>query len=504
VDCAILGLPCDATALSGTLFTLHLASGTTSGTGTVTVTSVTLRDCDNGPIVASAGAPASITIDNETPAPITALAASQQKAGNSPTDSTTAINLSWGAVEAGASVELYRKGFGNYPEYDDAPGAGAVPASPGSYPPAGWTLAATVTGPTSYADHPTTRDSWYYVAYVVDPCGNVSAVSNRTDGTLDYHLGDVANGLPGGTGNNSVATEDISLLGSNYGITLIANDPAHTLDVGPTTDYSVDARPTTDNKVNFEDLMMFAMNYGVVSAPQMTAWPALAAATTNAVRLAVPGLPGVGETFAVGVMLESAGDVKGVSLELSYDAAVVEPVGVEPGGLLISQETPGLALSARPGALDVALLGTNQAIVGAGEVARMVFRVKGSGSAAIALARIEARDAANRPVALETPVTVPGAARPASTVLMAARPNPFAGVTTLSYALAEEGPVELALYAVDGRKVATVVRETKAAGTYHPVWDGRDARGVAVQPGMYYARLVTRAGRFTRTLVLMK
>jgi len=64
--------------------------------------------------------------------------------------------------------------------------------------------------------------------------------------------------------------------------------------------------------------------------------------------------------------------------------------------------------------------------------------------------------------------------------------------------------VELAIYSVDGRKVTMLVRETKAAGTYHPVWDGRDARGMAVQPGMYYARLVTQAGRFTRTMVLMR
>ena len=55
-------------------------------------------------------------------------------------------------------------------------------------------------------DEVTNRDFWYYVAFVTDGCGNVSAVSNRTNGTLNYHLGDVTNGFVAGTGNNLVDT----------------------------------------------------------------------------------------------------------------------------------------------------------------------------------------------------------------------------------------------------------------------------------------------------------
>ena len=36
-----------------------------------------------------------------------------------------------------ASVEVWRKGFGSYPTYDN--GGGAAPSVPGAYPPAGWT-----------------------------------------------------------------------------------------------------------------------------------------------------------------------------------------------------------------------------------------------------------------------------------------------------------------------------------------------------------------------------
>jgi hypothetical protein len=52
--------------------------------------------------------------------------------------------------------------------------------------------------------------------------------------------------------------------------------------------------------------------------------------------------------------------------------------------------------------------------------------------------------------------------------------------------------------------VATLVHETRAAGRYALSWDGRDAAGQPARPGVYYARLVTVGGRYTRTLVLIK
>ncbi len=74
VDGTILGLPCGATAASGDLFHLDVTHTGTSGTGTVTVASTLLRDCDNANIVSSPGAAASLTIDL-TPVSVAAIAA---------------------------------------------------------------------------------------------------------------------------------------------------------------------------------------------------------------------------------------------------------------------------------------------------------------------------------------------------------------------------------------------------------------------------------------------
>ena len=84
VDCAILGGTCGATAASGTLFTLNLGSSAPSGTGTVSVTSVTLRDCDNAAVAGYAGAPATITIDNTVPGAVV-LAGRRRRAATTAT-----------------------------------------------------------------------------------------------------------------------------------------------------------------------------------------------------------------------------------------------------------------------------------------------------------------------------------------------------------------------------------------------------------------------------------
>jgi flagellar hook assembly protein FlgD len=60
------------------------------------------------------------------------------------------------------------------------------------------------------------------------------------------------------------------------------------------------------------------------------------------------------------------------------------------------------------------------------------------------------------------------------------------------------------VYEIDGRRVATLVAGDRQPGQYHVKWDGRNSDGQALPQGMYYARLTTPDGRFTRTLVLTR
>jgi hypothetical protein len=486
VDCAILGLPCGAVG-DDTLFTLAVGSLEPGGAGTVTIDSVTVRDCENQPVIARRGPGTTITIDKVTPGAV-ALAAAQVRAGND-ADGTTKIDLAWtGTVAMGDTVLIYRAPFGQYPEYDDLGGAPpALPAYPPPAPwePAGWALAPQAT----LADEPGARDFWYYVAFVKDACASVSAVSNMTAGTLNYHLGDVM-GNDVCFGDNEVGTGDISLLGGHYGVAEGNALYMACLDVGPTTNRSVNARPTTDNKINFEDMMMFAINYGTVS---LTTAP-VAAVAGDAVWMEGPAKVTAGQTFTASLRLSGSGSLLGLSADLGWDRTVAELVAVEPGELLTSQV--GVVLHGGGGLVDCALLGADRRLAGEGELARVTFRALANGSPKLALGAVDARDAANRTVEL---TGTPPQVVPTVTSFAPAMPNPFRGTATLSYALAKAGAVELAIYGVDGRKVATLASGVQEAGGYRLVWDGGNAR-----PGLYYARLTTPEGKFTRTVVLVK
>ncbi len=78
-------------------------------------------------------------------------------------------------------------------------------------------------------------------------------------------------------------------------------------------------------------------------------------------------------------------------------------------------------------------------------------------------------------------------------------PNPFNPVTTIEYALPEQVEVQLQIYDVLGRHVATLVEETQQPGTYHAVWDASQTAS-----GVYIYRL--EAGDFvqSRTMLLIK
>ena len=510
VDQTILGDPCGVTT-GGQLFTLDVTNAGADGTGTLAVTQVSTRDCANATIDSGPGAAANLVVDRTPPSAVADAAASASgSAGSAP--GTRQIQLGFTVPGDAAKVEVYRARFGSYPLFDRAPGSGQVPAAPTTYPlPAAWALVPGLTGPGS--DDPGSRDYWYYVVVTKDAHGN-AALSSPTAGTLDYLLGDTHNGNEGGdcVGNNQVALSDISFLGAHYGLPVPSDPTLECLDVGPTTDYFVSSRPKPDGILNFEDLVLFALNYGTTVAalparlhasagPGRLVGPAVASGM-NGLRLTVPGLPAVGETFEVGIVCQGAGNMIALSVDLAYDAAVVSPVGIADGELLGLQTSPHVTLSSRPGNVDVALLGSKDGLVGQGTLAKMRFRVLSPGDARLSLHDVSARDAGNRPVTLgQTSVAV---VLPATTSLSRAMPTPFHEATTFELALARAGGVKLAIYGVDGRRIRTLVAGEREAGVFRVSWDGRDDNGRAVAAGMFFARLTTPDASITRTVVRVR
>jgi hypothetical protein len=436
---------------------------------------------------------------------VTSLGAAQVKLGNG-ASGTTGIMLTYTVPLGSTSVEVWRKGFGSYPFYAVPPGTGAVPLLPGSYPPAGWTLASGVTA-SGQMDTPGSRDDWYYVAYGKDGCGDNSPVSNMTSGTLDYHLGDISNGITSGQGDNTVNIVDASLLGAHYGASGGALSGFEYLDVGPTTDNSTNGRPTVDGAADFEDLVMLALNYSPHVSIAARARPAgarpLGSVAGDVVSLHAPRVVNPGDACDVTVDLAGTGDLHALSLALGWDAAVVQPVGMTPGEFVASQG--GVVFSPGPGRADAALLGVGaQGLVGQGAVANMRFRVLKAGDPRISIARVVGRDALNRAVTV-TIQGSPSTTLPATaTDLYPVIPNPTRGTSLLQYSLVKAGPVNLAIYSVDGRLVKTLVHGVQEAGRYQFTWDGTDAQGTLIKSGMFYVRFEASGMRKSRVLAVIQ
>jgi hypothetical protein len=83
---------------------------------------------------------------------------------------------------------------------------------------------------------------------------------------------------------------------------------------------------------------------------------------------------------------------------------------------------------------------------------------------------------------------LPAAGRP---VLHQNWPNPLNPSTEISYDLPAGGHVTLAVYDLQGRRVATLVDAPQAAGRQSVQWDGCDAAGRPVATGVYLYRLRT-------------
>ncbi len=96
-------------------------------------------------------------------------------------------------------------------------GIPAAPADSTTAVAAGWTL---VSGnfANGAMDEPASRDFWS-TSPSCTMAAACLAVSNRTGGTLNYHLGDVYNGTTPGAGDSQVLLNDVNQLGAHYGTT---------------------------------------------------------------------------------------------------------------------------------------------------------------------------------------------------------------------------------------------------------------------------------------------
>lgn len=83
-------------------------------------------------------------------------------------------------------------------------------------------------------------------------------------------------------------------------------------------------------------------------------------------------------------------------------------------------------------------------------------------------------------------------------------PNPFNVGTVIDYVIEEESRIELAVYDILGKRIATLVSGNKDAGRYSITWNGLSDSGEAVASGLYFYSLSSGSGSETKRMMLLK
>lgn len=419
---------------------------------------------------------------------------------------------SWGVLEG---IEVHRSRWNDYPEY--APPAPPYPGTPGTgetdyvdlVPVPG--IAYDDDFPNDYAN----RDIYYYTVWAVDEAGNYSAAgTGARDRATNYFLADLDG--PGGGGDGYVDFFDVNRLSSGYRLFTPPRPPPppfNRLDIAPTGDGTRFGIPYPDNHVNLEELMIVAFSFNDLS-PTTKRGPIRLAerATAGPPRLGLRLLeaPDGERERVVSLRLGgNEGNLKGLSVEIAFDPALLEWVGTEmsdgwSGGEMVffrsGLEDRGLCW------IDLAALGADAVVEGEGELARLRFRMTGRDAGDLRIASADLRDRENESIGAALPEMdrdlLPSGAH--GTRLSGAWPNPFNPVTKVRFDLERPGTLSLRVHDLRGRLVRKLYEGFHPAGAAELVWDGRDGSGRNVSSGVYWVRMESEGYEKTAKLILLK
>ena len=107
---------------------------------------------------------------------------------------------------------------------------------------------------------------------------------------------------------------------------------------------------------------------------------------------------------------------------------------------------------------------------------------------------------------IEEPTTGVPASAAAAGAVWGVQPNPFAGVTSITYAVeaANGGQVEIGIFNVAGQQVRTLLSGLQAPGQYEAVWDGKNDSGAKVPAGVYFCQVAVGDRHVVQRIVLMR
>jgi hypothetical protein len=480
----------------GTTATWTLPSVTCSpANGTVTVT-VSALDALGNP--ADPGSD-DIIADNTAPTAVTDFDAS-------PGHEECGLTWTMGTDSHLAGVTVRRVAGGEYPTYGTF--VGDWPDVLGHYPPghAAGTEVYNGSG-TSHTDGVVARDIYFYQAFCYDEARNYGpSASTARDFATNYWLGDVADGWLSWGYDALVDMDDVEFLSHMY--TLPPTGSYRECDVGPTAhpDGSGAGVPLPDNLLDFEDLMIFGLNYGLVG-PRVVPYLPLPE-TTQELALSVEerSMSASGEVELSLVLSGNVDEVKGLSGVFKYDMAELEFVSAR---LSAEMSSPLGDLFFWHGCedgriqVDLVVLGTDITVGGSGEVAVLTFAVL-SDEYGAEIESADLRGTENRPLDADLEDFESNLELPLVFHLGQNVPNPFNPVTKIAYHVPHESDVTIRVYDVAGRVVTALLDGVVPPGRHQAMWNGLDDQGEAVGGGVYFCAMEAPGFRECRKITLLK
>ena len=364
-----------------------------------------------------------------------------------------------------------------------------------------------------------TRNIYYYQIFTADKAGNYSAENASAQAcATNYLLGDVA--APSGYAtsyDNIVNFEDLAKFSMAYGSSQGETNYDAECDFGPTDDNSRFGIPqpwsTADGPyaINFEDLMIFAMNY----------YQSLSKGHDLPIQWDVPGNLAIllegefiqenSESFLlVTINLKNSGHlIKGVNIDLHYDDTCMQLLDIASGGLFRRNgDIEFFESSTQNGKVIIvlALLGQDAGVYGSGEVAALRFSCKNTGAKTIRLGAVNVRDIYNRPLIIEVEdnIDLNEFNTPLHYSVKQNYPNPFNNETIIYYTLPEKNNVKVEIYNFMGQRVKVLIDEEKDAGYHKIVWNAKDAMERQVSTGLYFSRFTAGEFQDIKKLIYMK
>jgi len=83
-------------------------------------------------------------------------------------------------------------------------------------------------------------------------------------------------------------------------------------------------------------------------------------------------------------------------------------------------------------------------------------------------------------------------------------PNPFNPLTRIDFALDQPGSVDISVFDISGRRIASLHHGNLGVGNHHVTWNGLTDSGLPAAAGQYRYVLRTSKGQVSRSMILLK